>query len=505
MTLGNNSGRSMGPQEFIAQAKRRENQLVFGALFLAMIVGAMFSGFSGDEPLLPSVLFLAIAIPMLWYSPKTLFYVMFGSACLFELFPSSYADGTTDRVPFFWNVNTIFQTYFKVDFKAMPFNLFELLLLIAGLSALIQGIYTKSISIKWGPMYRPIGIYLGFVAWAWVNGMASGGDFKVSLQEVRSQLYFAIAYIIAVNVVKTARQINGLWWAMALTIGLKGAIYTYRRYVTLGGQPLPDQGVGSHEEAYFFVCFLLLLFCLSLVGNPEHRKLRTVMCLLTPLVILGDLATNRRAGTAALAIAIPILMLATYRSFPHRRRVLAITAIVIAIVGPLYYMAFKNSDAAWAQPARAIKSNFQPDERDANSNAYRDAENADQMATIRSSPILGYGYGKHFLHVVPIADISDDYEWWDLLPHNQVLWVWMRVGTLGFIAFWMMVATGLIYACQSARDETMSSDIRTLGLFCMSAFIALIFFGMLDLQLTNFRDMLMIGSWLGALGGRRLA
>ena len=317
------------------------------------------------------------------------------------------------------------------------------------------------------------------------------------MQEIRSQFYFGLAYLMAFNMIQDRKLLRTALWVMVLCIGLKGILYTFRRYVTLHGLPLPDQGVGSHEEAFFFDAFLVLLLSFTVCGT--FPKLRGVMLALLPFVVLGSLACNRRAGTAAFVVIVPVLVLAAYQAFPVRRRLIGILSLVGAAAFLGYYTAFKNSSSILAQPARAISSQFTPDARDASSNAYRDAENADLMATIHSAP-LGYGYGKHMLHAVPIADISSQYEWWDIMTHNQVLWVWMRVGTFGFLAFWMMVSAILIFAARTVRSERADTETKSLAMAGMLIVGALMIFGLLDLQFSNFRDMLFAGLWAGIVG-----
>ena len=232
------------------------------------------------------------------------------------------------------------------------------------------------------------------------------------------------------------------------------------------------------------------------------------MTALLPFVLLGSLACNRRAGTAAFIVIVPLFLLAAYQALPaRRRRIAALSAAGLALFAG-YYVSFQDSGSMIAQPARAIKSQFQPDLRDASSNAYRDAENEDLMATIRSVPLQGYGYGKRMIHAVPIADISTEYEWWDIMTHNQVLWVWMRVGTLGFVAFWMMISAILICAARTVRDPSADPETKTVAVAAMLIIGALQVFGLLDLQFSNFRDMLFAGLWAGitaALPGMALS
>ena len=201
------------------------------------------------------------------------------------------------------------------------------------------------------------------------------------------------------------------------------------------------------------------------------------------------ISTNRRAGTAALAIALPIVIIAVIRSMPKRRQAATVIGITLAVSFAIYYPIFRNSSSMFALPARAIKSQFQPDQRDAESNAYREAENGNLFATIRSAPVTGYGYGRRFLHVYAIANISEIYEWWDLLPHNQILWVWMRVGTPGYFAFWLMWCGIIFHACFTIRRPGLSPLTRAVALNGLLVSIMLLIFGLLDLQLSNMRSM----------------
>jgi hypothetical protein len=449
---------------------------------------------------IPLLFLMLVALPViLWRYPNSGMYLIFGAACLIELFPTTYADALTDKVPFFWNVNTVFQVYLRANVKAIPLNLFEVLLVIIGVMAAIRNVYFRTVKIEFGRLFPFMAVYLVFCGIAFVNGVGTGGDFKIALQEVRGQIYFVLAYLMALNIVRRKQQVTGMLWAAAILIGIKGALYTFRRYVTLHGMPLPDQGVGSHEEAFLFDCFESLLLTLIVTGT--HPRLRIVMLILLPLVIMGNLATNRRAGTAAMVVMIPFLMAMSYRALPNRRMLIGALAFLMASVGPVYYQVFKNSDSAIAQPARAIRSQFEPDARDLNSNIYRDAENYNQLATVKLNPVLGYGYGKPFLHAVAMADISASYEWWDLIPHNQILWVWMRTGTFGFLAFWLMISALIIRCCHVVRAKGADRDAKTAAIFAAQTVAMLIVFGLLDLQLVNFRDLLFTGFLVGAVAG----
>ena len=488
--------------EYEAAARRRSVWLGVGGTLLAAASALLFAG--ADNILLPLVLLVGVMVPvLLWRFPRLSLYAILAAVCLFELNTLSdangmpYKDSLTDKIPFFWNVNTIFQQYAHVNFKGFPLNLMEVFVLTAGVCSTLRAVYTGTTRLRGGALFVPILIYMVFVGMAEVNGVLNGGDFKISLQEMRSQVYLLLAYLMAVNMVQTRRHILTMLWIFVVCVGFKGILYTFRRYVTLHGLPLPDQGVGAHEEVFLFDLFALLLAALSLCRVLP--KMQWLMLTLLPLVITGNLACNRRAATAAMMLAVPVLLAAAFQGLPQRRRMAGIVALVLAGGFSIYYPAFKNSDSLIAQPARAIRSSFQPDARDASSNQWRDAENFNLMATIHSAPVQGTGYGRRYLHIVPMADISGAYAFEDYIPHNQVLWVWERVGTFGFLAFWMMIAAIFIFAGQQLRAASSDDFHKAISLFALLCTLLLVIFGMLDLQLTNFRDVLFTGLWVGVL------
>ncbi len=486
--------------------RSRDIRFLVSSLISALVVGGSFIFMGNDSAALPFVLLAVVATPILLWRFRTLpIYIALISACLFELYPSPAPDEFTGKTFFFLNINTIFQSR-GVAMEGMPVSIFEVILGTAGLSSLFQGIFGKRVRIQLGTLFPAMATYLLMVTLNYIRGWADGSDYHIMLQEVRAQFYLAIAYLMALNMVEERKDIGRILWFSALCIGLKGILYTYRRYITLGNGEIGDQGVGSHEEAFFFNCFVGLLLTLWLCRYQP--KLTRLMWVLLPTTVLGFLATNRRAGTAGFIVAVPVIILAAYRGLPERRRLAAILGILCVTLGPAYYHTFKNSSSQIAQPARAVKSHFEPDERDAASNAYRDAENANIMATVKQSlptTLFGYGYGKPFFKVFPMVDIGNLYDKWDILPHNQILWIWMRTGFVGLLAFFALVSTALIRCMQVLRRPSGDDrEYRALAIWTSGVLVMLVVFGMLDLQISNYRNMIFVGLLLGLLEGHRL-
>ena len=484
------------------QMRRGRDIRFFGLVLLcALAVGAGFILLEYDSPVVPMLaMLLVVTGVLLWRHPTLAVYIALVAACTFEVFPVPIRDDFTGRTNFWQNLNTAFQTR-GIQFEGLPINLFDLTVVLAGAFSLVQAVFGRRVAIKSGTLTGPMLFYLAFVGMNFFRGWADGSDYTIMLQEVRSQVYILVAYLMGLNTCKDDRAIGKVFWISALCIGLKGILYTYRRYVTLNGAPLSDQGVGSHEEAFFFNCFVGLLLTLWICR--AQPKLQKTMWFLLPLVVLGFLATNRRAGTAGLILSLPLLVLIAYRTIPHRRTVAAVIGLAMVTLGPIYYQTFKFSSSSIAQPARALRSHFQPDARDEASNAYRDAENANILATIRESfgtTLTGYGYGKPFLKEVPMVNIGNIYEWWDILPHNQILWVWMRTGLIGLAAFFTIVSIAIFNACQILRrSRGISIDMQSMAIWQIGVLVMLVVAGLYDLQISNYRNMVFTGILLGML------
>ncbi len=485
---------------FANNVKRSKFIGVFWALLLSLVCGGLFVLLDLDSAALPLVFIALFVVPfLLWRYRKFSLYLILPFTILFEVLPNDISDGLFDQFPFFWNVNTIFQRR-GVGFEALPINMFELLFLVAGFGNMVRNVYMRTVKVQFGTLIWPLAVYTLMVILNTVRAFGESQDHTIVLQEIRSQFYLITMYLFAVNITDPKVDMKRFAWIFGVCAGIKGIAYCYRRYVLIAGLPLPDQGVGSHEEAFFFCCFVGLLLAAWLV--KVRGSLMVWLWLLYPAVVLGNLATNRRAGTAALVIALPILIMAAIRALPKRRTMAIVLGILMVTIGPVYYYTFRNSESTIAQPARAIKSHFEPNARDESSDLYRKAESANMMDTIKESPLttlIGYGYGKPFLKNHPMADISKTYALWDVIPHNQILWVWMRTGTVGFIAFWMIIAFAIVRICRlmilAEKDD--SPWTQLLALWSLSIVVMAIMFGLLDLQLSCYRNMIFVGLVLG--------
>jgi hypothetical protein len=170
--------------------------------------------------------------------------------------------------------------------------------------------------------------------------------------------------------------------------------------------------------------------------------MRRVMLYFLPFVVVANMANNRRASIAALVISMVALVLIVWLTRPRARRAIGWVLLVLAVVYPPYFLHYQNRTGFLALPARAISSSFHPTASDQASNQYRVFEDLDIMSTVKTSPVIGVGFGKPMLSPYYLPNIGYVFQY--IMPHNSILWVWMRLGTVGYLLLWFMIGLAVI-------------------------------------------------------------
>jgi O-antigen ligase len=303
-----------------------------------------------------------------------------------------------------------------------------------------------------------------------------------------------VGYILAANLMRTRRDVG----IMALVFLLANGLYALEgafRYVFLIRTDVLDvaqEFTYGHEVVIFLAVVLLQAMVQIVVGGPLWRRLLGLS--IAPIALFTLFATQRRAGYIAMAIAFVLI------SIPwlvrHRKAFLLIF-VPGMVAAAIYLPLFWNNTGFLGQPARAVRSLTAPDARDASSNEYRDQEAINVRETIRSDPLLGVGFGRPFLFVVPLADLSW-WPFWHYQPHHNVLWVWLKVGAPGFTIFFMLMLGALALASSRAltlRDPTLIG----FAYIAIASVVTTLVFCYVDLGLTNGRVTVFLGAILGVL------
>jgi hypothetical protein len=323
-------------------------------------------------------------------------------------------------------------------------------------------------------------------------GQAHGGELRTALTEVRPYMYLGIAYLLATVFTTRLSVIHTALWALVLGSGFKAA-QAANSFMTVRHQiPRPDFVVG-HEEALFFSLFIVLTACLWIFQVPG--RLRTTATVLLPLVLVADLVNSRRAAWLILGGELIALTIVTMVAVPARRRFMAKLMALALVISAVYFPAYWNHTGALAGPARAVKSAVAPNTRDESSDLYRMQENENLKFNIREGGAIGRGFGVPIDYTLGITDISSIDPLIRFVPHNGVLYILMRMGLLGGIAFWSLLAAGIITGCRLVRSR--NREVAVFGTVLACALVGYALEGYNDQGFFMYRIAFVMGALLG--------
>ena len=240
-------------------------------------------------------------------------------------------------------------------------------------------------------------------------------------------------------------------------------------------------------------CAITCALWLYDIGGPLRRAATGLL----PFVIIADLANARRTAWLVLFAAILIIEVVALVTLPHRRKFVVRSLVALAIGSALYLPAYWNHDGTLAQPARAVRSQISTRvQRDKASDQYRQEENLNLIADIKGSGLLGSGFGIQ-IDYTDIVNISGIDPMIAFIPHNGLLWIWLRLGMQGEIVFWCLMATCLVRACSLARAP--DRKIAMFGTLVACAIVSYLIDGYEDMAFAEFRIAVAMGCLLGAM------
>ena len=462
----------------------RMTTLVFAtvAVCIAFAVLTLALQFISLVVLLTWLLVIAVA-----WQPRVGLYTAFGLVLLFEgggdddklMLPGAYINGDLST---------------SIGLTGVIFSPLELLLIMTFLIWLGRGIATRRLDFEGGRLQVQVYLFTTALVVGMIRGVAAGGPFNVALWESRFLFYAVICYFLATNTIRTRRHVANLiavFLVANLAFAIEGA---YRRVALIDTKiitSIPEFWYW-HEDVIFLGSVILFVIAVFAYGGPRWHKL------LGP-VILGVagytlLASERRAGYIAVIVAFLAFVIVFLGS---NRKAFFTLALPILIGGAVYLPLFWNASGPLAQPARAVRSLKDPDPRDAASNLSRELEKINVAQTIHDNPLLGVGFGREFEQVVSVPDISF-FPFWNVEPHHNVLWVWLKTGAIGFALFFSLMGSAIALGAHHVKRRT-DPLLRTTALLGIAAVVSTLVFSYVDLGLTSGRVTVFLGTCLGML------
>lgn len=419
-------------------------------------------------------------------------YIVVFAVMIFDQYGIPGLESFTQRVYFF---NNLKENPYVPYYDAAVLNPLEIHLLIIVFALFIRSAVLKDFSFKRIPVIFPFLIFVAAFVYSCVYGLKNGGDFLIVLWEVRALFYMILMYLIVPQIIRTKEQIYWLIWVIMLGVTFKAfqAILTFVRIgFTTGGY----ETLTNHEDPVFIITLLILL--VGLLVYKSWNKQTVYLLFLTLPFLLAFYVAQRRAAYAACIVSFATFVVL----LPGGIRWKFLKTMFPVFLGLLIYGAvFWNSESIVARPVQIIKSGMvEPDREedlaDFYSNLYREYENYNLAVTVRNNPVFGVGFGNKYeqpIQLVPIPFSLRDY-----IPHNEIYWVIVKMGTIGFFAFWFFfnsVAAKGVQIFSRVHDPY----LKAVTIFVIIAIINQMVVSYFDLQLTYYRNMVYLGTLIGLL------
>jgi len=388
----------------------------------------------------------------------------------------------TLTVPYFLNLNL------TTGISALVINPVELYLAIMGIIWALKTVTLRTYEIRPVPHVWATFLFLATLVFFLGYGMARHGDLKVALWELRALFYLCLSFLLGTQLIRTRPQMILLVWSILIAIAIKGYQGMYRYWIDLEGNLDGIPAITGHEDALFMAT--VFIFTIALIFFRGPRGMIWFGMITFPTTFLTFVLTQRRIAYGVFVFGLIILFV----YLPKKMKVLFVKmALPMLPLVLIYFALFWNSNSSVAMPVKQVKSVFCEEEKEQDrSNLYREYENFNLQQTIRYYP-QGIGFGKKYLIFIPLDEI--DFPLWEYIPHNCILWLWVKMGFLGFWVFWIFCGVLVVQITWDFR-HTKDPLYRSIQLLAVIFIISQLMVSKYDLQITFYRNMIYLGSVL---------
>ena len=480
-------GRALASADALAQRSFALRALALGSLLVASLAYGVATIVTDGSAYLVIPFAAALVILSLLIWPRLGIYTLFAAALLLEEWGIAGIEPITGQLHFFQNVSG----YTSIPLR---FSVADSLVVLTLVAWLLRRAVGANPAARIGPLGRPIVALAAFFVIGVGVGIARGGDWNVNaaLAELRGPLYLVLTYLLTVNLIRSRRDVTVLMRLLVVLIAVKAA-QGLGNYIEMANGPIWLEAVTAHEDVVFFDLALALAvgaFVMKLRG-----RLVIALYAASPIVAATELVTQRRVAFIALAAAFVTIAILLAAAEPRRTLILFGGASVFFLA---YAVLAWDQQGLLAQPIRALKGAIDPSSlnaRDLSSNWWRELENLNISYTLRQMPLTGVGLGQQYLFVREPAELSN-FVYWRYMTHDAVLWIWLKTGIAGFVAFWVLVAQTAIVGASLFR-RLRSPDLKLVALVPVVLIAIQVVFSSVDLGLTYSRTMIVLGVSLG--------
>jgi hypothetical protein len=477
----------------VLSAEKERIQKFFYLVLIPIVISGILIATYGDLFVSFGFIFLIVIIGATIYRIEWGFYAFIGLVLLLDQFPIPGIQTFTTQIPYFQNLKEIGPLQ-NVSFAVL--NPLEIHFLFIVLLWLVLFAVKKDVMINNVPVWWSAVLFLCAITISFIYGMWVGGDLLVALWEIRALVYFLVLYFFVPQIIQTRRQVEILMWVVITAISFK-AFQACLRFIEFGFSFAGLPTLTNHEDPVFIGSLFIFLFGLSVFGVASKQR-RALKWLFLPL-ILGFVVGQRRAAYGAfVAATIAFLVLVPKKNLLRYVKFI-LPAILLFVI---YVAAFWNSEGRLGSPIKLLKTSIASEQETAAdryySNLYREYERYDLAKTVQRSPLKGIGFGNMYDQPIWLQSMPMFFTLRDFIPHNEFLWLLVKMGSIGFFTFCLFFTSYVFYG-SSIFSQLQDPYLKAVCAVALVVGISQIFVSYFDLQLTYYRNMIYFGTLMGLL------
>ncbi|MEX0801655.1 MAG: O-antigen ligase family protein [Dehalococcoidia bacterium] len=378
-----------------------------------------------------------------------------------------------------------------------PFALLDGAIILTALGLVRQAKKVRQ-ALRFGEFFWPLTLLILALLFSWARGVNSGGDLTIGFHELRALFYVPLIYFIALNLMRDRRHLKELAVVVVVSIlaVALGAISTHLSVVRPGTTETLDVVFLAHENALF--AGVLVIMALASVFWGKEFKLRALFAAIGVFTLIALLVMKRRLGILALDAGVLILGLAMIK---HNWKLSVVVLPILIVIGAVYVAAYWDATGGVGQGARSFRTAVgeEPNtNEDRSSDDYRDLETANVEANIHYQPFWGLGFGHEYTFVQELPDLTDFWPFQRYIPHNTVLWTWMKGGVFSFVLMLTLFGYAMIRSMRLLR-RPMDPLLRAWAVTAAASVPMVFLFAWGDLGFTVVRTMMIFGLCLGLI------
>lgn len=373
----------------------------------------------------------------------------------------------------------------------------ELVMLMGFLGLCARLLFDSQLRLELGDLALPIVFLMVGVLGGVAVGMAHNADLDAMRQETRSFFYLPAMYLLVIHFMKSRESLERIFWVFVLAVNLMALENIYRYFTSVKGTytlAASEDLAFAHENSLMCAAVVILLVARLFWSERPSAEWRNLPLIIIPVIAM--LVMRRRAGIVALDIGLLLLALVLLRE--NVKMFLMVAPLAILGFAALVMLTWNEPGSA-GQIARSYRTvSGQSASVDQSSDEYRKSEQANVQQNIKAQPLIGMGYGMRYNFYIPLADLSF-WPLWRYVPHNTVLWMWMKAGILGFASLVALFAAAAMRSMQ-IMVPLRSNSMKALAFGLGAIVIMFLLYSWADLGLVSARAMVMFGLVLGSIG-----